>query len=145
MLCQIQSSLYSEACCSVAKSCLTLCNPINCSMLGFLVLHCLPEFAQTHVHRVNGAIQPSHPLSPHSPPAISLSHSEVNLTLLLLKCDFFVYLTEVHSTLLNGITRSVHSGWLEHKLYSQSCLQKLFSLFILGSFLVLQWFSYMHA
>ena len=43
-------------CCSVAKSCPTLCDPTNCSMPGFPVLHCLPEFAQTHVHWVSDAI-----------------------------------------------------------------------------------------
>ena len=45
--------------CSVAESCLTLCNPMNCSTPGFPVLHYLPEFAQTHVHWVSDAIQPS--------------------------------------------------------------------------------------
>ena len=49
--------------CSVAKLCPTLCNPMNCSMPGFLALHCLLEFAQTPVHWVGYAIQPSHPLS----------------------------------------------------------------------------------
>ena len=44
------------ACCSVAKSCLTLCNSMNCSTPGFPVLHYLPELAQTHVHRVGDAI-----------------------------------------------------------------------------------------
>ena len=53
---------------------LTLCNPKNCSTPGFPVHHYLPEFAQTHVHWVGNAIQPSHPLSPHSPPALNLSH-----------------------------------------------------------------------
>ena len=51
-----------SCCCSVTKSCLILCHPMNYSMTGFPVLHCLPEFAQTHVHWVNDAIQPSHPL-----------------------------------------------------------------------------------
>ena len=40
---------------------------------SFPVLHYLPEFAQTHVHKVSGAIQPSHPVSPPSPPALNLS------------------------------------------------------------------------
>ena len=48
---------------SVAQSCLTLCNPMDCSTPGFPVLHCLPELAQTHVHRIGDAIQPFHPLS----------------------------------------------------------------------------------
>ena len=54
---------------SVAQSCLTLCNPMNCSMPGLPVHHQLPEFTQTHVHRVSDAIQPSHPLLSPSPPA----------------------------------------------------------------------------
>ena len=54
---------------SVAQSCLTLCDPMNCSMPGLPVHHHLPEFTQTHVHRVGNAIQPSHPLSSPSPPA----------------------------------------------------------------------------
>ena len=49
---------------SVAKSCLTLCDPMDCSTAGFLVLHHHPEFAQTHLHWVSDAIQPSHPLPP---------------------------------------------------------------------------------
>ena len=54
---------------SVAQSCLTLCDPMNCSTPGLPVLHYLPEFTQTHVHRVSDAIQPSHPLSFPFPPA----------------------------------------------------------------------------
>ena len=50
-------------CCSVAQSCLTLCNLMDCSTLGFPVLHHLLESAQTNVHWVGDAIQPSHPLS----------------------------------------------------------------------------------
>ena len=55
---------------SVTQSCPTLCNPINSSTPGLPVHHQLPEFTQTHVHRVSDAIQPSHPLlspSPHAP------------------------------------------------------------------------------
>ena len=54
---------------SVAQSCLTLCDPMNRSTPGLPVPHQLPEFTQTHVHRVSDAIQPSHPLSSPSPPA----------------------------------------------------------------------------
>ena len=54
---------------SVAQSCPTLCNPINHSSLGLPVHHQLPQFTQTHVHRVSDAIQSSHPLSSPSPPA----------------------------------------------------------------------------
>ena len=58
---------------SVAQSCLTLWDPMNCSTPGLPVHHQLPEFTQTHVHSVSGAIQPSHPLSSPSPPAFNLS------------------------------------------------------------------------
>ena len=53
-------------CCSVAQSYLTLCDPMDCSKPGFPVLHHLPEFAQTHIHRVGDAIQPSRPVVPFS-------------------------------------------------------------------------------
>ena len=51
----------------------TLCHRMNCSMLGLPVHYQLPESTQTHVHRVIDAIQPSHPLSSPSPPALNLS------------------------------------------------------------------------
>ena len=54
---------------SVTQSCTTLCDPMNRSTPGLPVHHQLPEFTQTHVHRVGDAIQPSHPLSSPSPPA----------------------------------------------------------------------------
>ena len=54
---------------SVTQSCPTLCDPMNHSMPGLPVHHKLPEFTQTHVHWVDDAIQPSHPLSSPSPPA----------------------------------------------------------------------------
>ena len=52
---------------SVAQSCPTPCDPMDCSTPGFPVHHQLPELTQTHVHRVGDAIQPSHPLSSPSP------------------------------------------------------------------------------
>ena len=61
---------------SVAQSCLTLCDPINCSTPGLPVHHQLPEFTQTHVHWVGDAIQPSHPLSSPSPPAPNPSQDQ---------------------------------------------------------------------
>ena len=54
---------------SVAHSCPTLCDPMNHSTPGLPVHHQLPEFTQTHVHRVSDAIRPTHPLSSPSPPA----------------------------------------------------------------------------
>ena len=61
---------------SVAQSCLTLCNPMNHSTPGLPVHHQLPEPTQTHVHWVSDAIQPSHPLSSPSPPALNLSQHQ---------------------------------------------------------------------
>ena len=61
---------------SVARSCLILWDPMNCCMPGFPVHHQLLEFTQTHVHWVDGAIQPSHPLSSPSPPALYLSQHQ---------------------------------------------------------------------
>ena len=61
---------------SVAQLCLTLCSPKDCSMPGFPVRHQLLELAQTHVHRVGDAIQPSHPLLSPSPPAFTVSQHQ---------------------------------------------------------------------
>ena len=61
---------------SLTLSCPTLCDPMDCSMPGFPVLHQLPELSQMHVHQVSDAIQPSHPLSSPSPPALNLSQHQ---------------------------------------------------------------------
>ena len=65
----LRSKLYLFQFSSVAQSCPTLCNPMNRSTPGLPVHHQLPEFTETHVHRVSDAIQPSHPLSSPSPSA----------------------------------------------------------------------------
>ena len=61
---------------SVAQSCPTLCNPMDCSTPGLPVHRQLQELTQTHVHWVGDAIQPSHPLSSPSPPAFDLSQHQ---------------------------------------------------------------------
>ena len=61
---------------SVAQSCPTLCDPMNCSTPGLSVHHQLPGLAQTHVHGVGDVIQLSHPLSFPSPPAFNLSQHQ---------------------------------------------------------------------
>ena len=63
---------------SVTQSCPTICDPMNRSMPGLPVHHHLPEFTQTHVHRVSDVIQPSHPLSSPSPPALIPPSIRVN-------------------------------------------------------------------
>ena len=57
-------------------SCVWLCDPMNCSTPGLSVRHQLLEFTQTHIHRVGDTIQPSHPLSSPSPPALNLSQHQ---------------------------------------------------------------------
>ena len=61
---------------SVAQSCLTLCDPTDCSTPGLPLHHQLPEFAQTHIHGVGDGIQLSHPLSSPSPPAFNFSQHQ---------------------------------------------------------------------
>ena len=61
---------------SVTQSCLTLCDPMDCSTPGFPVYQQLPELTQTHVHRVSDIIQPSHPLSFPSTPAFYLAQHQ---------------------------------------------------------------------
>ena len=58
---------------SVAKLFLTLCDPMNYGTPGLPVHHQLPEYTQTHAQGVDDAIQPSHPLSSPSSPALNLS------------------------------------------------------------------------
>ena len=69
----LKSFAYEYLCRSVPRSCPTLCDPTDCSTPGLPVLYHLPEFAQTHVHWVGDAIQPSHPLFFPSPPAFNRS------------------------------------------------------------------------
>ena len=71
---------------SVAQSCPTLCDPMDCSTPGLLVHHQLPELIQTHVHWVGDAIQPSHPLSSLSPYSFNLSQHQ----------GFFKWVTSLH-------------------------------------------------
>ena len=72
--CAVQQVLIQFS--SVAQSCLTVCNPVDCSTSGFPLHRQLLEFIQTHVHCVSDAIQPSHTLSSSSPPALNLSQHQ---------------------------------------------------------------------
>ena len=78
---------------SVAQSCPTLCNPMNRSTPGLPVHHQLPESTQTYVHRVGDAIQPSHPLSSPSPPALNLSQHQG------LKPELINFISQIHFSL----------------------------------------------
>ena len=66
----------SQSVSSVTQWCPTLCSTMDCSMPGLPVHHQLPELAQTHVHQVSDAIQPSYPLSSTSPSAFNLSQHQ---------------------------------------------------------------------
>src|SRR5574341_1933661 len=68
--------LASDQIRSAAQLCPTLCDPMDCSTPGLPVHHQLPEFTQTHVHPVSDAIQPSHPQSSPSPPALNPSQHQ---------------------------------------------------------------------
>ena len=70
--CSLEHHMYQSVS-SVSRSCPTLCDPMDCSAPGFPVHHQLLDLAQTHVHWVGHAIQPSRPLSSPSPPAFNLS------------------------------------------------------------------------
>ena len=70
---QSESVISSVQFSSVAQSCPTLCDPMDCGMPGYPVHHQLPKLAQTYVHQVSDAIQPSHLLSSPSPPAFNVS------------------------------------------------------------------------
>ena len=106
--------------CPVTQLCLTLCDPMDCNTPGFPVLHHLLELAQIHVHWVGDAIQPSHPLSTPSPPALNLSQ---------------------HQDLFQGVGLSVGrykkaaepKSWCSEKSHDgQSCLHpKLFCFLLL--------------
>ena len=67
---------HKDCCCLVTQSCPAICDPMDCSMPGFPVLHHLPQFARTQVHCVCNAIQPSHPLVLPSSPALNLSQHQ---------------------------------------------------------------------
>ena len=67
-ICKVDWTWYR----SVAQSCPSRCDPMDCSTIGFPVLHYLPEFAQTNVHWAGDVIQPFHPLTDSSPPALNL-------------------------------------------------------------------------
>ena len=100
IFCQTTSSSVQFS--SVTQSCPTLCDPTNRSTPGLLVHNQLPEFTQTHIHRVSDAIQPSHPGSSPSPPAPSLSQ----------KCLGTAKSSQVYH-------RS-HLQWMQHKLHQGS-------------------------
>ena len=88
---------------SVVQSCLTLCNPMNCSTQDFFVHNQLPELTQTHVHRVGDAIQPSHPLSSPSAPDFNPSQKNwyIHSNNWYIHLNFQIIVNEKYSNSLN--------------------------------------------
>ena len=96
-MCNWVLNRYSVQLSSVAQSwCLTLCDPMNHSMPGLPLHHQLPKFTQTHVHRVGDPIQPSHPLSSHSPPALNPSQNQ----------SLFQWVNSSHEVASTGVSAS---------------------------------------
>ena len=125
----IKTSLlaYICCCCSVSQSCLILCDLMDCSTLGFPVLHCLLEFAQTHVHWVTDAIQPSYPLCPllllpSIFPSISIFSNESGLCNSWPKCWKFSFSnspSSEYSGLISFRKSLVRAWtWLKTKIWS---------------------------
>ena len=111
-------------CCSVTKSCLTLCDPMNCSTRSFPVLHHLPERAQTHAHWVNDAIQPSHLLSSPSPPAANLCRHQ-GLSNELALCIRWPMYWSFNFSIIPSSEYHKFSSIKQFKLLSYSFLSKL--------------------
>ena len=119
---------------SVTQSCPTLCDPMNRSTPGLPVHHQLPEFTQTHIHRVSDAIQPSHPLSsllllPPIPPSIRVFSNESTLRIRWPKYwrfSFSISLSNEHSGLISSRLTSLislQSNGLS-RVFSNTTVQK---------------------
>ena len=120
-------AVLNACCCLVAQSCPTLCNPMDCSSPGFPVHHQLSELAQTHVHRVGDAVQPTHPLPSPSPPAFNLSQHQ----------DLFQWVSSSHQVAKDwrfnfsispsneylGLI-SFKIDWLDLQVFSNTTVQK---------------------
>ena len=127
------SSISSVQLSSVTQSCLTLSDPTNRSTPGLPVHHQLPEFIQTHVHRVSDAIQPSHPLPTLSPPAPNPSQHYslfqwVNSSLEVAKVLEFQL--QHHSFQRNPRADLLQNGWISlqskglSRVFSNTTVQK---------------------
>ena len=104
---EVNLSLWHDTICycSINKLCLTLWDPMDCSTPGFSVLHYLLEFAQSHVHWVGDAIQPSHPLSPPLPPAFNLSWHHGLFQWVRTLHQVTEYLKSLHQNIISFISK----------------------------------------
>ena len=127
MITLLEFSQFSSA----AQSCPTLHDPMNHSMPALPVHHQLPEATQNYVHRVGGAIQPSHPLSSPSPPAFNFSQNQVfsNESVLCIRwpkyCSFSISPSNEYSGLI-----SLRTNWISlqskglSRVFSNTTVQK---------------------
>ena len=132
---------HEHDCCSVAQSCPTLCNSMDCSTPGFPVFHYLLEFAQTHVHWVDDAIQLSHPLLPPSPPVLNLSqhqnlfqwvsslHHVTKVLELQLQPQSFQWIAGLISSRIDWLDLLAVQGTLESLLQNHSSMNRLYKIF----------------
>ena len=134
----VRGLFLTFSCRSVAKSCLTLCNPVDCSMPGFPVPHHFLEFAQVHVHWISDAIQPSYPLLPSLLlpsvfPSIRIFSSELALHIRWQKYwSFSISLFNEYSGLIsfrmNWLDLLAIQGTLESLLQHHSSKTKVLSV-----------------
>ena len=135
---------HGKCCCSVTSLYPSLCNPVDCSILCFPVLHYLLEFSHTHIHWLGDVIQPSHPLSPPSPPVLNHSQHKVfsNELTLQFRCpkywslSFIISSSNEYSELisfridwLDLVLQGTIKGLLQH--YSSKALILWFSAFFM--------------
>ena len=113
---------------SFTQLCLTLCDPMNRSTPGLPVHHQLPEFTQTHVHRVGDAIQPSHPLSSPSPPAPNPSQHQglFQMSQLFTSCGKSIGVSALTSVLPMN-TQDWSLGWIGWISLQSKGLSRVFS------------------
>ena len=118
----------SLGCCSVAQSCPALWNQMDRRMPGFPVHHHLLEVVQNHVHRVGDAIQPSHPLSSPSPPALNLSSIRAFSNELALPIRWPKYWVSASTSVLPINTQdSSPLGWTDWLSLQSKGLSRVFS------------------
>ena len=113
---------------SVTQSCLTLCDPMDCSTLGLPVRHQLLELAQTHVHPVGDASQPSHPLSSPSPPAFNLAqHQSLQMSQFFTSGGQSIAVAATASVLPMNIQDWFPLGWTDWISLQSKGLSRVFS------------------
>ena len=116
-----------KPCCPAAQSCLTLCNPMDCSTPGLPVHDQLPELAQIHAHHISDAIQPSHPLSSPSPPAFIPASGSFQMSQFFASGGQSIGISASPSVLPMNIQDSSPLGWTGWISLQSKGLSRVFS------------------